>query len=54
MNMYGTHGHVVTASMVPLSVGALFTAGWIVMAVITIVFLVAALAQLVRPATAEL
>jgi hypothetical protein len=52
--MYGTHSQVATASMVPLSAGALFTVGWIVMAIITIAFLVAAVAQLLRPVTGEL
>jgi hypothetical protein len=46
--MYGHH-HYLAASTVPVSLGTLFTAGWIFMAVVTVVFLVASLCRLVRP-----
>ena len=47
--MYG-HQHYQVASMLPVSLGTLFTVGWMFMAVVTVVFLVASLGQLVRPA----
>ncbi len=47
--MYGSHGSVACATIVPLSVGTLFTIGWVAMAAITLLFLIAALVQLVRP-----
>jgi hypothetical protein len=45
--MYG-HQHYVMASMLPVSLGALLTAGWVVMTVITVLFLATSLAQLLR------
>jgi hypothetical protein len=46
--MYGHH-HYLAASTVPLSLGTLFTVGWIFMAVVTVVFLIASLGRVVRP-----
>jgi hypothetical protein len=48
--MYGHHQYLV-ASMMPVSLGTLFTVGWMFMAAITVVFLIASLGQLVRPVT---
>lgn len=46
--MYGQH-HYLVAAAVPASVGTLLTAGWMFMAVVTVVFLIASLRRLVRP-----
>jgi len=46
--MYGHH-HYAVASMLPVSLGTLFTVGWVFMAAVTVVFLIASLGQLVRP-----
>lgn len=46
--MYGHH-HYLAASAVPVSFGAFFTAGWILMAAVTVVFLIASLGRLVWP-----
>ena len=43
------HQHYVTASVVPVSLGTLFTVGWVLMAAVTVVFLIVSLGQLVRP-----
>jgi hypothetical protein len=46
--MYGQH-HYLVAAAVPASLGTLLTGGWIAMAVVTVVFLIASLRRLVRP-----
>jgi hypothetical protein len=46
--MYGQH-HYLVAAGVPVSVGTLLTAGWMFMAVVTVVFLMVSLRRLVRP-----
>jgi hypothetical protein len=46
--MYG-HQPYLVASILPVSIGTLLTVGWVFMAAITVLFLVASLAQLVRP-----
>ena len=48
--MYGHH-HYLAASTVPVSLGTVFTGGWIFMAVVTVVFLIASLARSMRPIT---
>lgn len=49
--MYGHH-HYLAATTVPVSLGTLFTAGWIFMALITVLFLIASLGRLLRPTKA--
>jgi hypothetical protein len=46
--MYGHH-HYLAASTVPVSLGTLFTTGWISIAVVTVVFLIALLGRSMRP-----
>ncbi|MBV9941169.1 MAG: hypothetical protein JO262_03480 [Solirubrobacterales bacterium] len=46
--MYGHH-HFAVASIVPVSLGTALTVGWVFMAVVTVLFLIASLGQLVRP-----
>jgi len=46
--MYGHHTSIMAAAMLPLSAGVLFAAGWYAMALVTLIFVIASLVQLVR------
>jgi hypothetical protein len=46
--MYGQH-HYLVAAAVPAALGILLTVGWMSMAIVTVIFMIASLRRLARP-----